>query len=53
MLNTTLRLKTHTPRSLLLHTTLTLLIAILLSLTSVTLVVKDVFIDFDPENLST
>ena len=36
MLNTTLRLKTHTPRFLLSHTTLTLLIAILLSLTSVT-----------------
>ena len=36
MLNTILRLKTHTPRFLLSHTTLTLLIAILLSLTSVT-----------------
>ena len=36
MLNTILRLKTHTPRFLLSHTILTLLIAILLSLTSVT-----------------
>ena len=34
MLNTILRLKTHTPRFLLSHTTITLLIAILLSLTS-------------------
>lgn len=36
MLNTILRSKTHTPRFLLLYTTITLLIAILLSLTSVT-----------------
>ena len=36
MLNTILRSKTYTPRFLLSHTTITLLIATLLSLTSVT-----------------
>ena len=44
MLNTTLRLKTHTARFLLLHTPVTLLIAILLSLTSVTFADRNQFL---------